>query len=891
MYQKEKPRILIIISKMQFHTINSILWDKKSCNLYFILDYLVDPTRKELEDTLKKRKYLFVIANCSRCLKYMDKKKYVFHNYNVIKVLETYNITYFGTNYNKGLIFSDDAAYLNMTDISLKSKIVSRYNILELFQEKQKMQSFFPAQLKPVYFHNIVSKISYSADSCEEGNQIISNILASDKEIDEILIQKKVEYKYNISVIILGNTPQLLNFIYITNLSGKYISNQNLSISIKTEIINQSYQLFYQYGITDYGYFQYIYSEQENKYYLTEINVRNMLNIQIMSAIQQQYNLTFNQLFYLYVIVLVVKKNCDVDKTLFKNLLEKCPYALTNKIISFNQKIMVDAIYNYKDICQELSRRILSPDESNRLEIVQLFENTLEYLPKVKSPDSLYLGDYKCDYSFLDEYDNIPQRPQNPQKVLQDSLQILNGQMRWHTSSILYNIDPSIMFSTVVASAITNLYNPSAMASDYCGGYLKMEQQIVSQLSSLIGWDSNLSSGVFTTGGKICLSYGIKTGVNRCERLFGSEKKPVIICSDINHFSIEAVCHQLGIPKTSCIRIGLNAQGTIDFNEFRAKLEYFFSKEIPIGCIIFSGGNTTHCAVENIQEGTNILNRAIAEYNVSYIPYVYYDLVVCWPWLFFKDYNFTLNKLGIMPKVRNKIKAVTDIISYAYLADGVGIDFHKAGFAPLTNSLFLQKNSDELYSITGTSVKENFREPYHYTFCNSRGAADIISAWNILQSVGIEGFQAYIANTMTAANIFEKELPLYGFEVISPENTYGFATIIWASRPQHDQSFMECINQGNKIIQLNDAYLYQLTEFCKSNVETGYYLRYLPNYIETVSNCRISVIVVFSMTLHIDIEKAVIISQKIGALKEKFDTIYQEDSNSVQEQMPEEVPK
>lgn len=895
MSQTEKLRILIIISKFQFHTINSdfnsILWNKKFCTPYFILDYLIDPTRKELEDTLKEKQYLFVIAGCSQSLKYMDRKQYIFQNYNIIKVLETYNVTYLGTNYNKGLIFSDYAAYLNIADISLKCKIASRYSIQELFQEKQRTQYYFPAYLKPVYFQNIISKISYYAASCEEGYQIISDILSSDKEIDEILIQKRVEYSYNVSVIILGNAPQLLNFIYITDLGGKYISNQNLPIPIKTAIINKSYQLFYQYGIIDYGYFHYFYSEQENKYYLTEIDIRNMLNISVMDALHHQYHLTFNQIFYLYVIVLIGKKNSSVDKTLFRRLLEECPYTLTNQIISFNQKIMINAIYDYKDICQELSRRILSQDESNRAEIVQLFENTLEYLPNVKSPDSLYLGDNKYDYSFLDDYDNIPQRPQNPQIVLQNSLQILNGQMRWHTSSVLYNIDPSIMFNTVVASAITHLYNPSAMASGYCSGYLKMEQQIVSQLSSLIGWDSNLSSGVFTTGGKICLSYGIKSGANRCEHFSGSEKKPVVICSNINHFSIEAVCHQLGLPKTSCIRIGVNAQGTIDFTEFKAKLEYLFSERIPIGCIIFSGGNTTHCAAENIYEGINIINRTITKYNVPYVPYVYYDLVVCWPWLFFKDYNFSINKLGIESTVQKKIKAVTDIISYAYLADGVGIDFHKAGFAPLTNSLFLQKNSDELYSITGTSVKDNFREPYHYTFCNSRGAADIISAWNILQSVGIEGFQAYIANTMTVANIFEKELPHYGFEVIAPENTYGFATIIWTSRPRHNLSFMECINQGNKIIQLNDSYLYQLTEYCKSNAESGYYLRYLPNYIETVSNCRISVIVVFSMTLHLDIEKAFIISKKIGDLKEKFDTIYQEDSCLVQENMPEEVPK
>jgi glutamate/tyrosine decarboxylase-like PLP-dependent enzyme len=73
--------------------------------------------------------------------------------------------------------------------------------------------------------------------------------------------------------------------------------------------------------------------------------------------------------------------------------------------------------------------------------------------------------------------------------------------------------------------------------------------------------------------------------------------------------------------------------------------------------------------------------------------------------------------------------------------------------------MFITKNASELYQVSGVSVKEMFREPYHYTFNNSRGAADIISAWNVLQSVGTQGFQSYIANMVNVANVFADELP------------------------------------------------------------------------------------------------------------------------------------
>ena len=57
-------------------------------------------------------------------------------------------------------------------------------------------------------------------------------------------------------------------------------------------------------------------------------------------------------------------------------------------------------------------------------------------------------------------------------------------------------------------------------------------------------------------------------------------------------------------------------------------------------------------------------------------------------------------------------------------------------------------------------------EPNRYTLGNSRGASDILSAWNILQSVGIEGFQAYVANMLIVANVLADVLPAYGFTIL-----------------------------------------------------------------------------------------------------------------------------
>lgn len=111
-------------------------------------------------------------------------------------------------------------------------------------------------------------------------------------------------------------------------------------------------------------------------------------------------------------------------------------------------------------------------------------------------------------------------------------------------------------------------------------------------------------------------------------------------------------------------------------------------------------------------------------------------MVICWPWLFFKYYDFDKNKLDIPVAVLSKMAVILERIVFARLADGAGIDFHKGGFSPYTCSIFLSKKADELYAISDKTVKNNQHtpiEPNRYTLGNSRGTSDILSAWNILQ--------------------------------------------------------------------------------------------------------------------------------------------------------------
>ena len=91
------------------------------------------------------------------------------------------------------------------------------------------------------------------------------------------------------------------------------------------------------------------------------------------------------------------------------------------------------------------------------------------------------------------------------------------------------------------------------------------------------------------------------------------------------------------------------------------------------------------------------------------------DAVVGWSWIYFRDYDFAKNPLGfserVMPLLRQNGQAMKEI----EVADCIGIDFHKVGFAPYVSSCFLYKDAAEFESLhrRGTDAYLQVRTPYN----------------------------------------------------------------------------------------------------------------------------------------------------------------------------------
>lgn len=871
MKEFEKSKILLIFSEeiATNRTIDAINTHLDIGTLK--LDYVINPSRSALEIMICKNEYFFVIP-------FVQNIKSNEKTYNLIKVLDNLSIKYYGCNYIECLMVNDTYTFLKTTGLGIPTKIITRH-FSPTFEN-----DFFPAC--------IVSKEKSEnyplLNNKKQLQELIDKTYENDKNIEELVVQKVLDYDQKISITIIGSSPYLLKCI-------KIYSKNNMSESTKKndtnilKMLNKACEIFEYQSFRYYAQFIYEYNSISGEYALTNVDVTNLLNKYIIDYFKEHYALSEEYIIYTYILVYLTTQDYS---TLFYDaiecLLNMLPNEITDSLLPLEYKLKRKS-YNYRDICKEMQKRFLAPDESNKYEIITLLQKALTSVPDIQSEYIPLLGDDKINYQFFQEHDDIPIHPQNQIKTLLTSLQILNGQMRWHSPTSLHNVNPPVMFSTVIASAITNLYNPNALEKKTSAGLLVMEQQIIRQLSILAGWDSSESGGTFSTGGKICMTYAIKCGINRCSQMVRSNKRPVVITSEINHFSVESSCQQLGMNSRDCIRIPTGTDETIDFEYFEQVLNEKMSNQVPVACIIFSGGNTTHCNVEDIRMGVTIVNKVVEENHLQYRPFIYYDLVVGWPWLFYKDYDFSQNYLKIPLSTLDKIKYSAKKIKYTYLADAFGVDFHKAGFSPNTNSVIVLKNRADLYGLALREKNNNYLEPYRYTFSNSRTTTNIISAWNSLQSAGREGFQAYIANIITSTNIFATILPKYQIEILGKNATYGFATIIWCSLPTEKTSFYSMHDRD--LINKNNNYLFGLSEYMSKNENFRFSLRFMPNYKVISENIYLAALSILPMTLNLNEENAPIIAEELGNTKLAFDNIYINGMVSEYNVIPSDVPK
>ena len=114
----------------------------------------------------------------------------------------------------------------------------------------------------------------------------------------------------------------------------------------------------------------------------------------------------------------------------------------------------------------------------------------------------------------------------------------------------------------------------------------------------------------------------------------------------------------------------------------------------------------------------------------------------------------TINSLGFRGRTVRALAAAVSRIRHLGLADSLGIDFHKTGFAPYISSLFLLRDRADFAAV----VRQRETMPYLYhtgeyhpgmfTLETSRSATGVMAALANLLLLGKEGYRTLIGHSV-----------------------------------------------------------------------------------------------------------------------------------------------
>jgi glutamate/tyrosine decarboxylase-like PLP-dependent enzyme len=340
---------------------------------------------------------------------------------------------------------------------------------------------------------------------------------------------------------------------------------------------------------------------------------------------------------------------------------------------------------------------------------------------------------------------------------------MLKGCIRHQDPTTAFNIIPPSLLAAVAGITLTSLYNPNTCWDFISGKLCLYEKKITRMLGSLVGWSD--ANGLIVTGGKQAIAYAIKNGIDRasCNGCVNLDDY-VVICSVLAHYSIEHVCHFLGVSPENCIRVPAHPSGEMDLHAFQEIIQRSISKNKKIAAVIAVGGGTINLVPDPILSIKATIDAIAQSHHLDYIPYLHVDSVITWSWLAFGDDPVQFFNQQTSSKVSKKIQHVTSKLTGIKYADSFAADFHKTGFCPYSASVFIVRDSSGLLGMAPSEYffQENQSfgemEPFRYTFENSRSGIPIVSIWITLRKMGLEGIREFVLYQLEVCELFKQKI-------------------------------------------------------------------------------------------------------------------------------------
>jgi glutamate/tyrosine decarboxylase-like PLP-dependent enzyme len=419
---------------------------------------------------------------------------------------------------------------------------------------------------------------------------------------------------------------------------------------------------------------------------------------------------------------------------------------------------------------------------------------TLDRVDALKSQAPILGTPREPDYAAAAQA-TLADHSQPLEAVIPQLVHVLDGMLIFGHPRSQVNVVAHPSIASIIGTVLPSMYNPNLCSDESGRGFSEAEVRVASILSRMIGYDPAVAGGVFTFGGTGTLLYGLKIGLEKAlpgafDKGLGGQA--VVLCSQAGHYACASVAGWLGIGQENVIRVPALADNSIDVEAFETAAREQLRAGKAIAAIVATMGTTDAFGIDDLASLHAVRGRLVQEFKLPYQPHVHADAVIGWAWSVFDDYDWAANPLGFRGRTVRALASAANRIRDLTLADSVGIDFHKTGFAPYISSLFLLKDRRGFAEVA--RQRESMPYLYHtgqyhpgmFTLETSRAATGVMAALANLLLLGKEGFRTLIGHSVEMAEVLRELIISRPELTIMNEDNFGPVTLFRAYPPGID---------------------------------------------------------------------------------------------------------
>ena len=380
----------------------------------------------------------------------------------------------------------------------------------------------------------------------------------------------------------------------------------------------------------------------------------------------------------------------------------------------------------------------------------------------------------------------IPEETSSVERVAAELVRQFEGLPIWGHPRAQMNVVTCASIASIIGVVLPAIYNPNLVSDDTSRGIMVAEARVTAMIAGLLGYDPDTAAGVFTFGGTGTNLYGARIGL---EKAFpgtmetGIQGEAVVLASEQCHYSRLNVAGWLGLGERHVVEIPSHLANDIRVELLEEAATRAVRDGKRIAAIVASMGTTDAFGVDDLAAIVKVRDALVDVEELDYRPHIHADAVIGWAWSVFNDYPFEENPLGFRPRTVRVLAGTCRRMCHLRLADSVGLDFHKTGFAPYISSLFVARDQADLQLLVRGRADMPYlfqtgeHHPGIYTLETSRSGGGVLAALGSLLLLGTRGLQVLLGHMVEMAELLREHLDGHRMTTVMNGENFGTVTL------------------------------------------------------------------------------------------------------------------